>query len=207
MNLSRVTGAALVTVAAAGLLQLVSVLGAAPALACSCAPMTDEEYVENADVIFTATLLGREDPEPGPDGTMSSMDPATLTFAVSEVYKGQVGKTAQVRTATSGASCGLEIEGEGPFLVFTEFGDDGLTASLCGGTRDMPEQPPAALGPGRPPAGSGQATPFEPTSGGGSQDDADDGIPVAVWVSGGAAAGLALAGWLAYIGFHRRPAK
>lgn len=136
----RLIRAALVTAVAAGLTQLVAVFGAAPALACSCAPMSDREYVASADVIFTGTLLNRDEPEPGPDGLMSSADPATLTFAVSEVYKGQVGPTAQVRTAMSGASCGLEVEGERPFLLFTEFGEDGLTASLCGGTRDRSEE-------------------------------------------------------------------
>ncbi|MPY76920.1 MAG: hypothetical protein GEV04_00190 [Actinophytocola sp.] len=195
MRLTRATGAVLATVALAGMLQLVAVLGAAPALACSCAPMTDEEYVESADVIFSGKLIDRKEPVP----LTSSMDPATLTFEVSDVYKGQVGRMAQVRTANSGASCGLEIEGEGPFLVFTEFDDNGgLTASLCGGTREMPEQPPAALGDGRPPAGSGQAAQYEPTS-----DIDDSGTPMAVWLTGGAA--VALVALLSYRVLRQKP--
>ncbi len=150
---TKAIGAVLTTTALAGLLQLVTTLGAAPALACSCAPMTDAEYADSADVVFAGTLLHREEPDDG--GIVSSGDLVTLTFAVDEVYKGQVGTTAQVRTARSGGSCGLELDGEGPFLVFTQFGDDGLTASLCGGTRDLPETVPAVLGEGRPPAGSG----------------------------------------------------
>lgn len=195
----RLIRAALVTVAVAGLIQLVAVFGAAPAVACSCVSMSDREYVEGADVIFKGTLLDREEPEAGLDGLFSSADPATLTFAVSEVYKGQVGPTAQVRTAMSGASCGLEIEGEGPFLVFTEFGDDGLTASLCGGTRDMPEEPPAALGDPRPPAGSGEPASFERTSG---TTDSGGAGPM-VWVTGGAA--VALAALLAHRIVRRKP--
>lgn len=202
----RTIGAVLTTTALAGLLQLATTLGATPALACSCAPMTDAEYVGSADVIFAGTLLDRKEP---PSGSItSSGDLVTLTFAVSEVYKGQVGTTTQVRTASSGASCGLELDDEGPFLVFTTFDKNGLTASLCGGTRDLPERPPAALGPGRPPAGSGQATPFEPTSGGGGRGDASetgDGIALALWITGGAA-GTALVGWLAYRKVRRRPA-
>ncbi|MPZ01095.1 MAG: hypothetical protein GEU97_24645 [Actinophytocola sp.] len=162
--------------------------------------MTDAEYVDNADVVFAGALLDREEPPAGE--IVSSGDLVTLTFAVSEVYKGQVGTTAQVRTAISGASCGLELDGEGPFLVFTQFGDDGLTASLCGGTRDLPETVPAVLGEGRPPAGSGgtEAVTHEE-----SMSGIDGGTPMAVWLTGGAA--VALIALLSYGMYRRRKAE
>ncbi|GAA5129225.1 hypothetical protein [Haloechinothrix salitolerans] len=189
---TRTIGAVLATTALAGLLQLVTTLGAAPALACTCAPMTDAEFADSADVIFAGTLLDRREPDQG--GTVSSTDPVTLTFAVSEVYKGQVGTMTQVRTARSGASCGLEIDGEGPFLVFTQFGKKGLTASLCGGTRDLPETVPAVIGEGRPPAGSGGTEKVTHEEATGTQADADT-ETAWLWAIGGVAA-LGLAGWL-----------
>lgn len=202
---SRTIGAVLTTTALAGLLQLATTLGAAPALACSCAPMTDAEYVDNADVVFAGTLLDREEPRSSP--IISSDDPVTLTFAVSEVYKGQVGAMAQVRTASSGASCGLEIEGEGPFLVFTTFDENGLTASLCGGTRDLPETVPAALGEGRPPAGSGiREDPEKLTHDQATNDQRDSDLPhVWLWSVGGVA-GLGVAGALG-VWLHRRTSR
>ncbi len=185
-------GAVLTTTALAGLLQLVTTLGATPALACSCAPMTDAEYAASADVVFAGTLLDREEPDSG--GIVSSGDLITLTFAVDEVYKGQVGTTAQVRTARSGASCGLELEGEGPFLVFTQFGKNGLTASLCGGTRELPETVPAVLGEGRPPAGSGGTE--KVTHEQATNERNETSLPYGwLWAAGGVAA-LGLAGWL-----------
>lgn len=189
---TKAIGAVLTTTALAGLLQLVTTLGAAPALACSCVPMTDAEYAESADVVFAGILLHREEPDDG--GIISSGDLVTLTFAVDEVYKGQVGTTVQVRTARSGASCGLELDGEGPFLVFTEFGENGLTASLCGGTRDLPETVPAVLGEGRPPAGSGGTKTV--THEEAINEQAETGLPNAwLWAVGGLA-GLGLAGAL-----------
>ncbi|WP_157361817.1 hypothetical protein [Haloechinothrix halophila] len=189
---SRAIGAVLTTTALAGLLQLATTLGAAPALACSCTPMTDAEYVGNADVIFAGTLLDREEPPSGQ--IVSSRDLVTLTFAVSEVYKGQVGAMTQVRTASSGASCGLEIEGEGPFLVFTTFDENGLTASLCGGTRDLPETVPAVLGEGRPPAGSGGTEKMAHDQANGTQ--IDSGTETSWWWAVGSVAALGIAGAL-----------
>lgn len=78
---------------------------------------------------------------------MSSADPATWTFEVSEVYKGEAARTQEVVSEVSGASCGLEIPHRGEFLVFAELehpmdsptgqyvGDGQLYAGLCGGTR------------------------------------------------------------------------
>jgi hypothetical protein len=54
---------------------------------------------------------------------------------VDRVYKGQATSTQVVTTHSSGASCGLEISGPGPFLVFADQEQSGLTANLCGGTR------------------------------------------------------------------------
>jgi hypothetical protein len=66
-------------------------------------------------------------------------------FDVVEVYKGEVFARQSIVTARDGASCGLEISGPGPFLVFARETDsivsgavDGeLYSSLCSGTRPL----------------------------------------------------------------------
>jgi hypothetical protein len=126
-------------VAALGLATGVAVLllPATPASACSCAALTAAQSYDGADVVFSGRLVSREQPVPGSDGSWSSADPATLTFQVSRVYKGTVAARQQLTTAASGDSCGLEISGAGPFLVFANTAaTGGLTSTLCGGTTD-----------------------------------------------------------------------
>jgi hypothetical protein len=107
------------------------------AWACSCAPATTAEQVKRADVVFTGTLVSREVVHPVP-GTVGSDDPAVHVFAVDTVLKGTAAAQQQVVSADSSASCGLELSGDGPFLVHATDppgGPEGqLTANLCGGT-------------------------------------------------------------------------
>lgn len=130
------------------LVALLMVLGGvwvlpAPAYACSCAQATDAEHVQRAEVVFTGAV------------TANTVDDKTqirtLTFRVDRVYKGTATATQVVTTAQFGASCGLELTGEGPFLVFADQEGTGLTANSCGGTRVG--SAPASLGAGQPPAG------------------------------------------------------
>jgi hypothetical protein len=133
------------------------VVGAAsPASACSCAIGAASQRAEadallaDADAVFTGRLVGRQDPISFL-GASGSGDLATLTFAVSRVYKGDVAPRQQVRTAQSGASCGLELSGEGPFLLFAQrdAASGGiLLASLCGGATPQVD---LATWPGAPP--------------------------------------------------------
>lgn len=122
-------------------------LGVTWASACSCVGATDAESADRADAIFTGTLTGTATPK----RSGSSTDPVTYTFAVSRVYKGEVATSQPVGSVISGASCGLELDGTGPFLVFasaTEDGNPPLTANLCGGTRPLGSGPGAAFGAG-----------------------------------------------------------
>jgi hypothetical protein len=113
----------------------------APAYACSCAESSEAELTAQADVIFTGTV--------GDDQIDEGTKTRTLFFTVDRVYKGRATRTQVVATASAGGSCGLEIRGAGPFLVFADAKQAGLTADLCGGTRAGPA--PAGLGPGRAP--------------------------------------------------------
>jgi hypothetical protein len=138
-----------------GLLGLAAGLAAAvaaavPAHACSCAQATDPEQLDRADVVFTGRLLGRQDAPPAADGSVSSGDLATLTFAVDRVYKGAVAARQPVLTVRSGASCGWELAGEGPYVVFAQREVDGLRTDLCSGNRTG--SAPAAWGSGTSPA-------------------------------------------------------
>ena len=49
---------------------------------------------------------------------ISSDDPALHVFAVDGVFKGEVHELQGVVSAADGASCGLELSGDGPFVVF-----------------------------------------------------------------------------------------
>jgi hypothetical protein len=117
-----------------------------PAHACSCVGFTDEEAFAAADVVFTGTVASVSDPDRG-----LSTAPRVFTFAVDEVFKGDVAPQQVVRSEQSGASCGLEITGRGPFVVYAtsthvemELGQNELYAGLCGGTRPLDDAPLAA---------------------------------------------------------------
>ena len=114
----------------------------APAYACSCVESTDAEHAARADAIFTGSVTD--------DRVDEGEQTRTITFAVDRVYKNAAVTATQVVTShSSGAACGLEISGPGPFLVFAEQELSGLTANLCGGTRAGPA--PVSLGSGEAP--------------------------------------------------------
>jgi hypothetical protein len=123
----------------------------APAYACSCAAVSDNEHAANAAVIFTGTITD--------DRVDEGRQTRTLTFAVDRVFKGQATKTQVVATHASGAGCGLEISGPGPFVVFADQEQSRLTANLCGGTR--PGSAPAAMGTGQAPVSNSAPDPGE----------------------------------------------
>lgn len=180
------TTAAMVLVMA----PLMLLFGAGQAFACSCAGKSEAVHYERADAVFAARLVHREEPSAP---VMSSMDPATLTFEVSRVYKGEVTDPQQVTTAQSGASCGLEIAGEGPFLVFAERDGAGLTASLCGGTRPLEEGSASAFGSGKAPASMEVLPAVRIVE---STPESDGPSPTLVLTGAGIVAALGLAGWV-----------
>jgi hypothetical protein len=152
-------------------LYVVLTVAVAPAAsACSCVGGTTQRFFADADAVFTGRLVSREEPAT----VTSSADPALHVFAVDTVYKGTVHQSQGVLSPVSGATCGLELTGDGPFVVFAtrsadlgggEFAtmaEDQYAAFLCGGTgpvtseieaelttlTDVPDEPPAAPLPG-----------------------------------------------------------
>jgi hypothetical protein len=98
----------------------------------------------------------------------SSRQPATLTRRPSRALhlprrsglQGQDDRPQTVLTARDGESCGLEIQGPGPFVVFATTTDSIVTgaaegelyANLCGGTRAVGAAPTR-----RPSGGPGES--------------------------------------------------
>lgn len=184
-----------------GALSLV-VLGASPSFACSCAMAGTEQYVSGADAVFTGTVTDKEPPSQRP--VMSSMDPVTYTFDVERAFKGDLSDPLPVRSAMSGASCGLEGVRVGQrYVVFaseSKRGDRELWASLCGGTAPwstgLEADVVAATGPGTPPA-VGVGPPSDVAAGGGTVAAPEVDEPAAE--GGFLAAPVALASGLALV--------
>ena len=129
---------------------LVLAVPAPPASACSCATGTFEDHAEGGDVIFRGAVVDTSEQDNGM---------VTYTFDVDEVFQGGTGATTEIRSAKSGAACGLEyVEIGDDLLVFAYPLDeprDALGSGLCGGTQDATprvlRQIEAVTGPGQPP--------------------------------------------------------
>jgi hypothetical protein len=181
---------------AATLLALAVVIGpgAAPAAACSCMPTTDTEAFDIATAVFVGEVIDYQAP-PAAE-VMSSTDPAVWTFGVSEVFKGEVTRVQQLVSAVSGASCGLEIEPQGEYLVFaSDSGDPDIryTSGLCTGTRSTSSGPPdlaVASTPPLPPADTADPSAVNTGSGndsGGASTEDGGGTSTTGWAVAGAA--------------------
>ena len=142
MKIRRVLGAALTGSVLIGALVLVT---AGPAAACSCAQMTEAQLAARVDVFFVGTLVGsRVDPSVltreyrqreeerirelkerfGQSALAGELDPVVLTFEVSRVYRGAVGKRQEIvippaATGGVGDTCQSYVPaGPGPWLLF-----------------------------------------------------------------------------------------
>ncbi len=174
------------------------------AVACSCATFTDTEAYEFADVVFTGTLVEIDTPS---GDIVVSTDPERFVFEVDQVFKGEAHTRQSVVTAREGASCGLEISGPGPFVVFARLDDDGPTggavegevySGLCSGTRPLADRAvPASFGTPSTPVtvtATGEASSL-PASG--SDGSSGDGLRFA------AVAGVLVVGVGGAVALHR----
>jgi hypothetical protein len=103
----RLLGAALAVPVMLGGLLLVT---AGPAAACTCVQMTEAQHAASANAVFVGALVdSRVDPsvltrkyrqarlkERDARSTFRNLDPVALTFEVSRVYKGAVGKRQEI---------------------------------------------------------------------------------------------------------------
>jgi len=118
-----------------GLVTAMGVLvRAAPACACSCRELTQEEALALADVVFAGTVTDVHSSATGP--IYSSADPVTVTFEVDTVQKGDVPASVQVQTVVSEISCGYEFRERSRYLVYVHVDQAGQwTTGLCNGNR------------------------------------------------------------------------
>jgi cell division septation protein DedD len=148
--------------------QLVVASRTPVAWACTCRPASDQEYFNQAEVVFTGTVVGRDDPNAGSQARSSS-DSIVWTFHVDRIYKGEAAEQQAVRSAMSGASCGFEFAMAQRYEVFARTSDGALTTGLCDGNRQLAEGAtpvaPAGAGPRSPkPAATPRPTPAPTTS-------------------------------------------
>jgi len=131
------------------------VAAATPCAACSCAESTSlADSAARADVVFVGTFVDTREPFPSIPGLRSSADEVGRAFEVTEVRKGAAAVRTEVRTAASGASCGLEVVEDGVYVVVAHGTPTGLTGGLCDGTRLLTAVTASdldAVGAGRPP--------------------------------------------------------
>lgn len=145
------------------------------ASACSCAApagVSPQELVRKellySDAVFAGEVVGID----GPPISLSSAAPVTVTFRVSEAWKGAARETVDVRTAVSDASCGYPFDEKESYLVFasegTMYDGRGLEVGLCGSTRPLSAagKTLAVLGPGSAPPGATPAGDLLPDTSG-----------------------------------------
>jgi nucleoid-associated protein YgaU len=143
----------LVVVVWAAAVLTVTVVQAKKALACSCAPSSEQQLANAADVVFDGVAAGRHDPNPA-GGIVGSGDPISWTFDVSGVIKGAPTDPQEVRSARGGATCGISFELGPPYRVFARRqADQTLATDLCSGTRALSSPPPP-----EPPSPPGEQT-------------------------------------------------
>lgn len=142
---------------------LTPVLGADPAYACSCIAAKEKKLYKLADVVFKGKVTERAETAAaehfGADPTPASV---VYTFTPTRLYKGKVAKPQMVTTAGDSAACGVNLDGQGPFLVFAnrpeptdtslaakkEAAKKPLTINLCGGTRQFKKGEVPSFGKG-----------------------------------------------------------
>lgn len=103
-------------------------VSAPSAAACSCVEFSPAQAFERADSVFVGEVVSFNI-RSGLFG-QSSVDPSTVEFSVSEVWKGPRQETLTIRSVRSEASCGYEFQEGLRYLVYAREGQTGL----CDGT-------------------------------------------------------------------------
>ena len=110
-------------------------ISAKSVLACSCAPPpAPKDALKSAQAVFLGKVIKIEKIGKRQFGAL------TVTFEVSTNYKGVKTKQVEVRTSSSGASCGYGFAKGSSYLVYCYSTDKGKTLStgLC--TRTCPKK-------------------------------------------------------------------
>jgi hypothetical protein len=148
--------AALASVALMGLSLLVLLPDCASA--CSCAVFGSKKQVEWALSHPGAVFSGEVVKIDRPSSIKSSLAPETVTFRVSESWKGPKQQSLEVSTPVSGTSCGYPFKEGQEYLVYA-YGKQDLKVDLCSGTKPLSKAGAelALLGNGEKPKDGGDA--------------------------------------------------
>ena len=123
------------------------ILGADPAVACSCFAAGDKALYKQADVVFKGKVVKTKYP-PNYENDINA-SPIIYTMKATRDYKGNVHPTMKIRTAGNDALCGVSL-GKGPYIVFADRDKKGkLHVNLCGGTRPFDSGDQPYFAPGR----------------------------------------------------------
>ena len=146
--------------------------------ACKCAqPGTPSQELESSTAVFAGRVVS-VNTFTRADGTSTGLDPVTVEFEVSTIWKGPDYGTYYLTTPRGGESCGLGFNEGDEFLVYSS---DGETANRCSRTRLISEAAAdlEELGDGRSPTpGTAAPTPVIP-------DDLMSSTPTTETSSGG----------------------
>lgn len=85
------------------------------AMACSCVALNEREQLRESDGAFIGRLVAVREVDPPEEGEpLVSSDPVDYVFRVGQVFNRgpglRRGRRVRIRSARSGASCGLETE-------------------------------------------------------------------------------------------------
>lgn len=110
------------------------------ALACSCSPSPPfDKAVKEADVVFAGVVTSSEQTSGQSFPGSSPYGNFVYTFEVDEVVAGDVGRTIEVSSHSSGAACGIRFQ-EGPrYIAFAYEGRRGLETYSCSRTERINE--------------------------------------------------------------------
>jgi hypothetical protein len=144
MRTGRYAAVAAVTTMISGWL----VLGPAPApaYACDCAQLTEQQYAAEADLVVQAVVTGVRQPLLA--SLRSTDHPVRVRVVVEEVHKGSADEQLTLTTARDEASCGFTFREGHRYLVHARQGHTGL----CAGNQHLSAAPEVPLDSRWPPA-------------------------------------------------------
>jgi hypothetical protein len=140
--------------AAAFAVALLAGAGTGRAYACDCAPADPEALAASADLVFIGTVTDVAVAQSLPDAELA-FEPMTVTFAVEQLMKGEIGgDLVVVTTAGNSAACGVAFNvGERWQVNATLDRAEGYFTHLCSGDQllEAGEVPASTQEGGGPP--------------------------------------------------------
>lgn len=128
-------------------LVVFALLRSSPTLACSCiTPGSPSEEAARATAVFLGEVTAVHDSQPantwwnrlrwrlgwGPDPNVyDSSRPVHYVFRIIEPFKGTQSRSVKVTSSADGASCGIQFDRGGRYVVYAGGSPDALRAGHC----------------------------------------------------------------------------